>query len=90
MANRCVAAGCSNGSSSSVSLFKFPNDIILPCKWVAQVQWHRARPAVIFAAAIFLLHVLCCAVCPTAYAYEIRVSVIPCYGSCFTVFEREP
>ena len=33
MVNKCVAAGCSNTSSSSITLFKFPKDPKLRYEW---------------------------------------------------------
>ena len=38
MPNRCVAAGCGNMSSDSVSLFCFPKDPHLCGVWIIQVQ----------------------------------------------------
>ena len=43
MVRRCVAAGCSNTPSSTVILFKFPNDPVLRDKWVKQVRRTRAE-----------------------------------------------
>ena len=37
MVNKCVAAGCSNTSSSSITLFKFPKDPKLRYEWEKQV-----------------------------------------------------
>ena len=42
MVNRCVAAGCSNTPSDSVSLFRFSKDTALRRKWEKQVQRTRA------------------------------------------------
>ena len=43
MVNRCVAAGCSNTPSDSVSLFRFPKDHIVRNQWEKQVQRTRAK-----------------------------------------------
>lgn len=43
MVRRCVAAGCSNTPSTTVTLFKFPNDLVLREKWVKQVRRTRAE-----------------------------------------------
>ena len=43
MVRRCVAAGCSNTSTSTVNLFKFPKDPVLLAKWVRQVRRTRAQ-----------------------------------------------
>ena len=39
MVNKCVAAGCSNTSSSSITLFKFPKDPKLRYEWEKQVLY---------------------------------------------------
>ena len=41
MQNRCVAAGCGNISSDSVSLFRFPKDPNLCSVWTRQVERTR-------------------------------------------------
>ena len=41
MVNKCVAAGCSNTSSSSITLFKFPKDPKLRYEWEKQVLCTR-------------------------------------------------
>ena len=38
MPNRCVAAGCGNMPSDSVSLFRFPKDPNLCSVWTIQIQ----------------------------------------------------
>uniref|UniRef100_A0A3P9IFT0 THAP-type domain-containing protein n=1 Tax=Oryzias latipes TaxID=8090 RepID=A0A3P9IFT0_ORYLA len=43
MPSRCVAAGCSNTSSESVSLYKFPKQETLLKQWTKQVQRTRAN-----------------------------------------------
>uniref|UniRef100_A0A3P9HYZ0 THAP-type domain-containing protein n=1 Tax=Oryzias latipes TaxID=8090 RepID=A0A3P9HYZ0_ORYLA len=43
MPSRCVAAGCSNTSSESVSVFKFPKQETLLKQWTKQVQRTRAN-----------------------------------------------
>ena len=43
MPNRCVAAGCGNMSSDSVSLFRFPKDPHLCGVWTRQVQRTRVN-----------------------------------------------
>ena len=43
MPNRCVAAGCGNMPSDSVSLFRFPKDPHLCGVWTRQVQRTRAN-----------------------------------------------
>uniref|UniRef100_A0A3P9I3W1 THAP domain-containing protein 1 n=1 Tax=Oryzias latipes TaxID=8090 RepID=A0A3P9I3W1_ORYLA len=42
MPSRCVAAGCSNTSSESVSVYKFPKQETLLKQWTKQVQRTRA------------------------------------------------
>uniref|UniRef100_A0A3B3HLG8 THAP domain-containing protein 1 n=1 Tax=Oryzias latipes TaxID=8090 RepID=A0A3B3HLG8_ORYLA len=41
MPSRCVAAGCSNTSSESVSVYKFPKRETLLKQWTKQVQRTR-------------------------------------------------
>uniref|UniRef100_A0A8C7WU55 THAP-type domain-containing protein n=1 Tax=Oryzias sinensis TaxID=183150 RepID=A0A8C7WU55_9TELE len=43
MPSRCVAAGCSNTSSESVSVYKFPKQETLLKQWTKQVQRTRAN-----------------------------------------------
>ena len=43
MPNRCVAAGCENMPSDSVSLFRFPKEPHLCGLWTRQVQRTRAN-----------------------------------------------
>lgn len=43
MVNKCVAAGCSNTNSDTVSLHKFPKDPTLRSQWEKQVQRTRAK-----------------------------------------------
>uniref|UniRef100_UPI00358F5049 uncharacterized protein n=1 Tax=Myxine glutinosa TaxID=7769 RepID=UPI00358F5049 len=43
MPSRCVAAGCSNCPSETVSVFKFPKDVKLRDIWTKQVQRTRAK-----------------------------------------------
>uniref|UniRef100_A0A3P9HD04 THAP-type domain-containing protein n=1 Tax=Oryzias latipes TaxID=8090 RepID=A0A3P9HD04_ORYLA len=43
MPSRCVAAGCSNTSSESVSVYKFPKQELLLKQWTKQVQRTRAN-----------------------------------------------
>ena len=43
MMNRYMAAGCSNTPRDRVTLFKFPSDAILICKWEKQVQRTRTQ-----------------------------------------------
>ena len=43
MVNYCVAAGCSNVPSDTVSLFKFPKNPALKAQWEKQVQRTRAN-----------------------------------------------
>uniref|UniRef100_A0A3B3HN78 THAP domain-containing protein 1 n=1 Tax=Oryzias latipes TaxID=8090 RepID=A0A3B3HN78_ORYLA len=43
MPSRCVAAGCSNTSSESVSVYKFPKQETLLKQWTKQVQRMRAN-----------------------------------------------
>ena len=43
MPNRCVAAGCGNMPSDSVSLFRFPKDPHLCGVWTRQVQRTRVN-----------------------------------------------
>ena len=43
MVKRCVAAGCSNTYKEDVSMFHFPKESVLRCKWVKQVQRTRAQ-----------------------------------------------
>uniref|UniRef100_A0A3P9H770 THAP domain-containing protein 1 n=1 Tax=Oryzias latipes TaxID=8090 RepID=A0A3P9H770_ORYLA len=43
MPSRCVAAGCSNTSSESVSVYKFPKQETLMKQWTKQVQRTRAN-----------------------------------------------
>ena len=43
MVNKCVAAGCSNTSSSSITLFKFPKDPKLRYEWEKQVLCTRCQ-----------------------------------------------
>ena len=43
MVYRCVAAGCSNTSSSSTTLHKFPKDPELRLEWVKQVLRNRTK-----------------------------------------------
>ena len=43
MGRRCVAAGCSNTHSDSISMHKFPKDPELRKKWEKQVQRTRER-----------------------------------------------
>ena len=43
MGRRCVAAGCSNTHSDSISMHKFPKDPELRRKWEKQVQRTRER-----------------------------------------------
>uniref|UniRef100_A0A3P9H3G2 THAP-type domain-containing protein n=1 Tax=Oryzias latipes TaxID=8090 RepID=A0A3P9H3G2_ORYLA len=43
MPSRCVAAGCSNISSESVSVYKFPKQETLLKQWTKQVQRTRAN-----------------------------------------------
>lgn len=43
MVRRCVAAGCSNTPSDTITLFKFPNDPVIRDKWVKQVRRTRAE-----------------------------------------------
>ena len=42
MVNKCVAAGCSNGPSDRISLFKFSRNPALRKEWTLQVQRTRA------------------------------------------------
>ena len=43
MVHCCIAAGCSNTPSDTITLFKFPNDCALRDKWVRQVRRTRAE-----------------------------------------------
>lgn len=43
MVYKCVAAGCSNSSSSSTTLYEFPKDPQLRHEWEKQVQRTRAQ-----------------------------------------------
>ena len=43
MVNMCVAAGCSNTSSRSITLFKFPKDPKLRYEWEKQVLCTRCQ-----------------------------------------------
>ena len=43
MVNKCVAAGCSNTSSSSITLLKFPKDPKLRYEWEKQVLCTRCQ-----------------------------------------------
>lgn len=43
MVYKCVAAGCSNSSSSSTTLYEFPKDPRLRHEWEGQVQRTRAQ-----------------------------------------------
>ena len=43
MVKCCVAAGCSNTYTDTVSLFKFPKDPVLGQKWVKNVQRTRVQ-----------------------------------------------
>ena len=43
MGRRCVAAGCSNTHSDTISMHKFPKDPELRLKWEKQVQRTRER-----------------------------------------------
>ncbi|XP_019863897.1 PREDICTED: THAP domain-containing protein 10-like [Amphimedon queenslandica] len=43
MPNRCVAYGCSNTSSKSISVFHFPKNDALRKKWTEQVKRTRAE-----------------------------------------------
>ena len=43
MPNRCVATGCGNMPSDSISLFRFPKDPHLCGVWTRQVQRTRAN-----------------------------------------------
>ena len=45
MVNKCVAAGCSNTSSSSITLLKFPKDPKLRYEWEKQVLCTRSARA---------------------------------------------
>ena len=41
MVNRCVAAGCGNVATATISVFAFPIDEHLRRKWVAAVRQNR-------------------------------------------------
>ena len=43
MVARCIAAGCSNARSDTVSLFRFPKDPALRLRWIKQIKRTRAK-----------------------------------------------